>query len=86
MKKVWIGAGLVVVALGWYAFRPELLFVDTSVSESFPVAAAAADTSASAPKQLAARQFKDDVVVDDVLKDDRSSNRSIPVRTAIHVS
>jgi len=37
-KKVWIGIGLVVAAIGWYAFRPELLFVNKSVSESFPAA------------------------------------------------
>ena len=37
-KKVWIGIGLVVAAIAWYAFRPELLFVNKSVSESFPAA------------------------------------------------
>ena len=35
-KKVWIGIGLVVVAIAWYAFRPELLFVNKTVSEEFP--------------------------------------------------
>lgn len=31
-----IGAGVVVLALGWYAFRPELLFIDKTVNEDFP--------------------------------------------------
>jgi hypothetical protein len=62
-KKVWIGAGLIVLAVlavGWYAFRPELLFVNKTVSGSFPastVAANAADSVVS-KKQLAAGQFK----------------------------
>ena len=60
MKKVWIGIGLVVLAIAWYAFRPELLFINTSVSESFPVAsvAATAPDAGSDPKQLAMGQFK----------------------------
>ncbi len=58
-KKVWIGIGLVVAAIAWYAFRPELLFVNKSVSESFPstVAANTSDSAAS-PKPLASGQFK----------------------------
>src|SRR5947208_14105905 len=60
MKKVWIGIGLVVLAIAWYAFRPELLFINTSVSESFPAASVAATTpdAGSDPKQLAKGQFK----------------------------
>ena len=59
-KKVWIGAGLVVAAVAWYAFRPELLFVNKSVSESFPTASLAADApdATTGPKQLAMGQFK----------------------------
>ena len=58
-KKVWIGIGLVVAAIGWYAFRPELLFVNNSVSESFPAATVAANTPDSVvrPRQLATGQF-----------------------------
>ena len=33
---LFITGGLVVAALGWYAFRPERLFIDEVVSESFP--------------------------------------------------
>ncbi|HEU4525745.1 MAG TPA: DM13 domain-containing protein, partial [Gemmatimonadales bacterium] len=40
-RRIWV-AGLVVVgAIGWYLFRPELLFVKTRVNESLPTAAAA---------------------------------------------
>jgi len=40
-RRTWI-AGLVVLgAIGWYLFRPELLFVRTRVSESLPAEAAA---------------------------------------------
>ena len=34
-KKILIGAGAVVIAAGWYAFRPERLWIDDVVSESF---------------------------------------------------
>ena len=58
-KKVWIGAGVIVVALAWYAFRPELLFVNKSVSESFPITSAAASPSSTpAPRALASGEFK----------------------------
>jgi hypothetical protein len=40
-RRTWI-AGLVVVgAIGWYLFRPELLFVKTKVTESLPTEVAA---------------------------------------------
>lgn len=36
-KRNWIiGLGAVVLASGWYGFRPELLFIDKSVREQFP--------------------------------------------------
>ena len=59
-KKVWIGVGLVVASVAWYAFRPELLFVNKSVSESLPAASVAADAShaTTGPKQLAMGQFR----------------------------
>ncbi len=49
-RKLLIGAGLV-IALGaaWYAFRPELLFVNETVSESFPATASAQTSSAPRP-------------------------------------
>ena len=59
-KKIWIGTGLVVVAVAWYAFRPELLFVNKSVSEDFPASTVAANSPNSmiTARQLAAGQFK----------------------------
>ncbi len=33
---IFIGSFVVVAAVGWYLFRPELLFINTSVNESFP--------------------------------------------------
>jgi hypothetical protein len=58
-KKIWIGSGLVVAAIAWYAFRPELLFINKSVSESFPTASVAANSpDVSAPKELASGMFK----------------------------
>lgn len=58
-KKVWIELGFVLVAVAWYAFRPELLFVNKSVSESFPGSVSANNANSPArPKQLASGQFK----------------------------
>lgn len=58
-KKVWVGAGLVVAAIAWYAFRPELLFVNTTVSEAFPSARTVSATDAATnPQPLAAGMFK----------------------------
>jgi len=58
MKKRNLILVLVVIvgAVAWYAFRPERLFIDQSVSESFPTAAATTN-AASAPVTLAAGQF-----------------------------
>ena len=35
-RNIIIGVGIVVLAIAWYAFRPELLFVNKTVSEEFP--------------------------------------------------
>jgi len=40
-RRTWIAGLLVVGAIGWYLFRPELLFVKTKVSESLPSEVAA---------------------------------------------
>ena len=34
-KKILIGAGAVILVAGWYAFRPERLWINTVVNESF---------------------------------------------------
>lgn len=46
-RKVIIGLGLLALAVGWYAFRPELLFIDKTVHEDLP----AAQVTASAQPQ-----------------------------------
>ena len=47
-RRTWI-AGLVVLgAIGWYLFRPELLFVKTTVNESLPSEVASQGASAAA--------------------------------------
>jgi electron transfer DM13 len=35
-RNIIIGIGVIALAIAWYAFRPELLFVDKTVSEEFP--------------------------------------------------
>lgn len=36
MKKVFIAAGIVVIIIAWYLFRPEKLFINKSVNEGLP--------------------------------------------------
>ncbi|HKQ54041.1 MAG TPA: DM13 domain-containing protein [Pyrinomonadaceae bacterium] len=40
-KLTIIAAAVVVLGIGWYLFRPELLFIDSKVNEQFPTASAA---------------------------------------------
>jgi hypothetical protein len=54
-KKILLGIGIVALAGAWYAFRPERLFVDAQVSESFP--AATQKAAEAAPVQLATGRF-----------------------------
>lgn len=35
-RNIMVGVGVVALAIAWYAFRPELLFVNKTVSEEFP--------------------------------------------------
>ena len=35
-RNLIIGTGVIVLVIAWYAFRPELLFINKSVSEEFP--------------------------------------------------
>ena len=58
-RRTWIIGLAVVLGIGWYAFRPELLFVRESVSEGLPVAMAQpAGRSAVANAALASGAFK----------------------------
>ena len=61
-RRTWV-AGLVVLgAIGWYLFRPELLFVKTKVNESLPAEVAAQTVDAAAadavPGVLLQGQFR----------------------------
>ena len=38
-RNILIGVGTVVLAAAWYAFRPELLFINKTVHEGFPAGA-----------------------------------------------
>jgi hypothetical protein len=41
-RNIFIGTGVIVLAVLWYAFRPELIFINKTVSEEFPGGAAMA--------------------------------------------
>jgi hypothetical protein len=59
-RNALIGLAIVAVAGGWYAFRPERLFVDKTVNESLGAVMDTADTKASmviAPTTLATGSF-----------------------------
>jgi len=53
-RQIVIGVGIAALAIGWYAFRPELLFVTKQVNEQFP----AGTSAASGPVSLAKGNFK----------------------------
>lgn len=52
-RNILVGAGFIALSLAWYAFRPELLFVDRTVDEKFP-----AGQLAAGPTTLTKGQFK----------------------------
>ena len=57
-RNALIGLAIVVVAGGWYAFRPERLFVNKTVNESLgSVTASAAAAADAAPTTLATGMF-----------------------------
>ena len=43
-----IAAAVIIIAVGWYLFRPELLFISRHVNETFPTTAAQQTTSSHA--------------------------------------
>ena len=49
-RNLIIGVGVVVLAIAWYAFRPELLFVNKTVNEELPVAQAGSMSMAKGPE------------------------------------
>jgi hypothetical protein len=57
-RKLVMAAAVIVVAIGWYLFRPELIFVSRSVNETFPGTAAQQMTaSAASPSMLSEGRF-----------------------------
>ena len=56
-RNALIGLAIIVVAGGWYAFRPERLFVNKTVNESLGAVTTTAATSAAAPATLAEGRF-----------------------------
>jgi hypothetical protein len=58
-RTLWIVLAIAIVGVGWYAFRPERLFVNKTVSESFPAAAASTSGAvpAAGPVAVAAGRF-----------------------------
>jgi Electron transfer DM13 len=54
-KKLLLALGAVIVLVGWYLFRPELLFINQTVNESLPMETAHAQ---SGPRALATGTFK----------------------------
>ncbi len=59
-RKIIIGAAAVVLAIAWYAFRPELLFINKTVNEALPEAlpAAMAMQHAAEPSILEKGEFR----------------------------
>ena len=58
-RRVWIGIGLaIVLAAGWLLFRPELLFVNRTVSEEFPAVSQPTAAGPQTPQKLLSGQFK----------------------------
>jgi len=53
-RQIVIGVGIAALGIGWYAFRPELLFVNKHVNEQFPLET----STASGPVSLAKGNFK----------------------------
>lgn len=56
-RNVLVGVGVVVLAIGWYAFRPELLFINKTVNEEFPGGAAMASIE-KGPMAITRGNFK----------------------------
>ena len=56
-RSVILVGGAAALAIGWYLFRPERLFINQTVSEEFPVATAAMSTAATEPEAIATGMF-----------------------------
>jgi len=58
-RMILIAAALVVLAAGWYLFRPERLFVNAKVNEEFPSSGGAKSAAAASPITIAEGSFHD---------------------------
>jgi hypothetical protein len=56
-RSLILAGGAAALALGWYLFRPERLFINQTVSEDFPAAAAAINAASTEPEAIAAGMF-----------------------------
>jgi hypothetical protein len=56
-KRLLITGGIIVAFGAWYAFRPERLFINQSVNESFPASTSRAASMPAQPVSLATGQF-----------------------------
>jgi hypothetical protein len=56
-RNILFAAAAVVLAVGWYAFRPELLFIDRTVNEEFPGSTAVASIE-KGPMAVTKGKFK----------------------------
>jgi Electron transfer DM13 len=59
-RNFFIGLGVIALAVAWYAFRPELLFIDKTVNEGLPTTAptAMAMSKGTDPMILAKGDFR----------------------------
>jgi len=55
--KIAIVVVIILLVVGWYLFRPERIFIDSSVNESLPEAGDNGATGASGPKTLSKGTF-----------------------------
>ena len=57
-RTLYMAAAVIVVAIGWYLFRPELLFISHRINEPFPTTATQQTTSSNlAPLLLSQGRF-----------------------------
>lgn len=55
--KIVIAVIIILAIVGWYLFRPERIFIDTTVNEALPEAGDTQATAASEPKTLSKGTF-----------------------------
>ena len=56
-RTIILGLAVILGGIAWYAFRPERLFVNQTVNESFPAAVSKAAAASVQPVALAAGKF-----------------------------